>query len=94
LFIVSPANLVNEAFAIEEVGRSKESFAFRSRPRINPELLSKELENSQGTKWIVMETPCPVIYLYIIDICNECSRAPPNDYIYTLVLFFKKSLPK
>jgi hypothetical protein len=57
------ANLVNEAFAIEEVGKSEESFAFRSRPRINPELLSKELENSQGTKWIVMETPCPVIHL-------------------------------
>jgi N-acetylglutamate synthase-like GNAT family acetyltransferase len=51
--------LVNEAFEIEEVSKSKELYAFRAEPRINLNKLETELQNSQTTKWIVLETPLP-----------------------------------
>ena len=55
------AELVNSAFAIENVGGAAPdpAFAFRQGPRIVLEELRTELETATELRWIVLETPVP-----------------------------------
>lgn len=57
------SGLVNAAFAVEQVGRSTEVFAFRTKAKVDIDELRAELIEGR-TKWVVLETPVPVRRLH------------------------------
>lgn len=61
------SHLVNSAFFVKSVVKSvkreeeAEASVFRTGPRVDAQKLRSELENSCRVRWVVLETPIPVL---------------------------------